>query len=340
MSRFALSVLVIVAFGLSLLGAWLVLRNGQRLGLTDIPNARSSHAAPRPRGAGIGIVVAVLGTLAATAWLVPLSPPMLATVVGGLAVAAVGLYDDLRSVPAKYRFVVHLAATLLLIAVLPTGWSVALGGGLALGGVVGIVIATLAIVWLVNLFNFMDGIDGIAGVEAVFIAAAGAWLLASRAPDHPVVLIGLVTAAASSGFLVLNWPPARVFMGDVGSGFLGFMLGAMGLWSVVTGAMPLWTWVILSAAFGADATVTLLRRAVRREPVYAAHRKHAYQRLSRRWTSHRQVTLLVLAVNLIWLLPWAWMSCHWVDWAPLHAVIAVLPVVVGVWRVGAGLPGD
>jgi Fuc2NAc and GlcNAc transferase len=160
------------------------------------------------------------------------------------------------------------------------------------------VLAVLALVWLTNLYNFMDGIDGLAAGEAVAVAAAGGALLWSSG-EAGLASVAWTTGAASAGFLLWNWPPARIFMGDVGSGFLGFLFGALALASDRSGAAPAWLWLVLLGAFVGDATLTLARRAWYREPLALAHRKHAYQRLVQSGLSHRAATCSVLSLTLV-----------------------------------------
>jgi Fuc2NAc and GlcNAc transferase len=161
------------------------------------------------------------------------------------------------------------------------------------------------IVWMINLTNFMDGIDGIASVETVTVSLAGMCLcVAASCVASPVAG---VLAAATLGFLIWNWPPAKIFMGDAGSGFLGGMLAVLSLQAARTSPALFWGWVILLGVFVVDATITLLRRMVRGEPVHEAHRSHAYQRAAIRYGGHRPVTLAIGAINLCWLFPLAWL---------------------------------
>src|SRR5207253_813322 len=154
------------------------------------------------------------------------------------------------------------------------------------------------LLWLLNLFNFMDGIDGIAAGEAVFVSlSVAAAALASGSGDRSVWL-AFIVAGAALGFLRWNWPPARIFMGDVGSGFLGFMLGSLSIIAHQKWRVPVSVPLILLGVFVADATTTLLCRIFRGEKWYASHRSHAYQRLSQRFGAHGPVTFLVMLVNV------------------------------------------
>jgi Fuc2NAc and GlcNAc transferase len=192
----------------------------------------------------------------------------------------------------------------------------------------------------------MDGIDALAASQALFMLAASLALkLTGPAIDTallafvaaPVPAASLVLAAAVAGFLLLNWPPARIFMGDAGSLFLGFSIFALAAHDVTYGDMSLWTWLILGSVFIVDATVTLVRRFATGRPVTAAHRSHLYQRLSRRWGRHGRVALVYFVLNVAWILPLAYLAHRLAQWAPVILVVACLPMVAVCWRAGAGL---
>jgi Fuc2NAc and GlcNAc transferase len=174
-----------------------------------------------------------------------------------------------------------------------------------LPGWVTTVLMTIYLVWLVNLYNFMDGIDGIAGAEAVTVTVAAAGLYGLVGIPAPAGMVPGLLAAAAAGFLVWNFPRARIFMGDAGSGFLGLMLGACSVLAALQAPALFWAWQILLGVFLVDATVTLLRRVLRGERFYEAHRSHAYQHAARRVGSHRPVTRAVVAIDVVWLLPMA-----------------------------------
>jgi Fuc2NAc and GlcNAc transferase len=151
-----------------------------------------------------------------------------------------------------------------------------------------------------------------------------------------VAAAGLVFGAACGGFLLWNWPPAKIFMGDVGSGYLGYAIGVLALAATRENPAALWSWLILGGVFFADASVTLVRRTIRGERIYEAHRSHAYQWLARRWESHGPVTIAVILVNLLWLLPCATLATLHSDHAPLIAAVALAPIVVITTLAGSG----
>lgn len=239
-----------------------------------------------------------------------------------LVVALVGWIDDHRPLSAGLRLSVHLAAGLWMVAWVPAvpeaGWLAA---------------AVLAVAWTVNLYNFMDGIDGLAAAEAVFVFAAVGWLLPDCAAGLQVLAWSV--AAASAGFLFYNRPPARIFLGDVGSGFLGAAVAVLALAGQAVG-LPLWVWLVLGAVFWVDATYTLIVRGASGQRVWEAHRSHAYQILARRWGSHSRVLFLVLAYDLGWLLPVTVWALRAPDRWPWALALGAAPVLVLCAGLGAG----
>jgi Fuc2NAc and GlcNAc transferase len=327
----------IFAFAFAWIATGFARRYALRNAILDIPNVRSSHATPTPRGGGLAIVLVFMSALI---FLVSVGRLQLgigfALAAGGGAIAVTGYLDDHRALPASIRICVHLIAATLTV-VLVGGISQSTLQHLGLHGAwLGSLLGLVALIWFTNLFNFMDGIDGIAGSEAVFVAGAGALFNWMFGGDGGLTLSMLVLTAATLGFLVWNWPPARIFMGDVGSGFLGFTLAVLGLAASRHSAVPLEVWAILSGVFFVDATVTLLRRMVRGDRWFEAHRLHAYQTLARRWQAHLPVTVLVIAINVLWLLPWAWIAAVHPAQAMLCVVGSWTPLVIAALLVGAG----
>ena len=279
-----------------------------RRSLLDIPNERSSHNVPTPRGGGLAIAVtlaigvAVLGFSGVLYWNV-----MWALLGGGALVAGVGWLDDHRHVAPQWRALVHLLAATWALYWLGGFAEVRIGNETWELGWLGGMLAALAIVWLINLYNFMDGIDGIAGVEAVTAGVGGAILLAWAGAPGLAAATALLTAA-SAGFLWWNWPPAKIFMGDIGSGLLGYYFAVMALAGENSGVLPATVWLLLLGVFVMDAVFTLLHRVIRGERWYTAHRSHAYQRLVQLGYSHRRVSLGVAGLNVLLLFPAAILS--------------------------------
>jgi Fuc2NAc and GlcNAc transferase len=309
-------------------------------GLLDLPNPRSSHSAATPRVGGIAVVLVLTAAVLALEQSAAVAASLCwALLGGGLAVAAVGLLDDWRSVAPALRLFVHGGAAVWALLFVGTPGALQAGSHLVQVGWPGTVIAAIAIVWILNLFNFMDGIDGIAAAEATFVSLGGALITLARADPSGIASVGLTLAAACLGFLVWNWPPARIFLGDVGSGYLGYVIAVLALAAARVNPTALWTWLVLGGLFFVDATVTLVRRMARGERIYQAHRSHAYQLLAQRWGSHRRVTLTVTAVNVLWLLPCAVLTAVYPTRAPWITLGALAPIVVATAIAGAGRRG-
>jgi Fuc2NAc and GlcNAc transferase len=331
------TLLVLTAFVLSAVLTGCVRKLALERGVVDVPNERSSHQVPTPRGGGVAIVLTVTAGLALLALIGDLSLDLLVALAGGgAAVAVVGFIDDRRSLSVWVRLVVHFGAAIWALAWIGGVPPLQLGERIVDFGWLGYPLGAVGIVWVLNLFNFMDGIDGIAGSEAAFIAIAGACLLAGNAAPNGVETAALILAAACCGFLCWNWPPARIFMGDAGSGYLGYFVAVAALAAARDFPVALIVWLILGAVFFVDATVTFARRLSRGENVRVAHRSHAYQWLARKWQSHRRVTVAVLLVNVLWLLPMAFLATRFPPHAGWILVVALGPVLAGVMLGGAG----
>lgn len=288
--------IALVAGGVTTCLVELTRRWSLRRALLDCPNERSSHAVPTPRLGGLAFTPVILGGLCLWTWALPDTLAgrwwaILAITSGALLVAAVSIVDDLRSLPAAARLPAHVAAG-LLVAVVTGGVSVVDAGPLGLALVPSpwsLVLATLWIAWFVNAFNFMDGIDGIAGSQA--LVAGLAWMAYGVVEGQAVLVgAGAVVSGTAGGFLVHNWPPARIFMGDAGSAPLGLVLatvpwalGRADLW--LPSLLPLWPFLF-------DAGFTLARRTARGERLWEAHRSHLYQRLVIHGWSHGAVSML------------------------------------------------
>lgn len=332
--------LAIVALVVAFVGT-AVIRRYAMARLLDVPNDRSSHSVPTPRGGGVAICAAHLLALVG-GWTLGVVPAALALALGlgGTAVALVGFADDHRPLPASTRLVVHFGAATWLVACFGAMPPVDFGSGPVDLGVAGTVLAVVYVVWFLNLFNFMDGIDGIAGLQAIAMTTCATVALCSTVPALGATSPTLSLAAAALGFLLWNWPPARIFMGDAGSGYTGYALGAVGLWTVTSGWLTVWFWLIAGGVFLADATVTLAVRAATGAHLADAHRSHAYQRLARHVGRHLPVTLGFGAVNLFWIAPWAAAAHAWPTHGAAFAIVALVPLALGAFLLGAGRPGE
>jgi Fuc2NAc and GlcNAc transferase len=297
--------------------------------LLDIPGQRSSHTTATPRGGGVALLLLLPASIFASAALG--LPGETAAALGGAGalVALIGWIDDHGHVSPLGRAAVHVAAAAWALYWLGGVDSVRVADAELALGAVGTILTLFGIVWLINLYNFMDGIDGLAGGQAVTAGLTAGLLLWSDGA-HGLAFVSLSIAATASGFLVWNWPPARIFMGDVGSGLLGALFAILAVASEKTGALPLTCWLVLLAVFVTDATCTLVQRIFSGQQWYTAHRSHVYQRLIQGGWSHRRVTGAALSINVFILAPAAWCMARYPMLAPYLLAIVYLGLG-GVW---------
>ena len=324
---------LLFAFALSWWGTGRVRHFAITRAVLDVPNERSLHTTPTPRGGGLAIAAVVLVGIAAAAaigWV--RFEVAIAFVPGGVAMVLLGWLDDRRSLSPAARLVVHLMAATWVVYWIGPVRALSFGTASIGLGWLATPLSILGIVWLLNLFNFMDGIDGIAAVEAVMVSAA-AGLFCWWEGDSEVAWLAALIAAASAGFLPWNWMPARIFMGDAGSTFLGFMLGSLALLADRRGALPVVAWTVLLCVFIVDATLTVSGRLVRRERVFEAHRTHAYQRAVQSGWSHAAVSVAVVVLNVT-LTVLVGGAVARPAWAPAAYGLALALVIVGYLAVG------
>jgi len=323
-----------VAFATALVIRW---RAG-RMGLIAEVNDRSSHTVPTPSGGGIGIVLAA--SLAGIFVAIPYPVEIYPVIIAGVMIAIIGYFDDRQPIAARWR----LGAQILLAgAVAVTIPFDVLGPqiGILLPESVFLIVLVLSGALWINLYNFMDGIDGLAASEAIFLLLGAvfiAWWFQPGVFYQGVFWWMIWLAAACLGFLLLNWAPAKIFMGDAGSTYLGLMLFFFAIASMAGSWLSLAQWLILAATFLADSLTTLVRRALNREPVWQPHKRHAYQHLQRRLGSHARATLIYIGIDIVLLLPLAWLAGAWraYDWAFLLLAYAIL--VPAAISAGAGAP--
>ncbi len=284
--------LLLLAGTVSAVVTALLLFSPIRRHLLDHPNERSLHDIPKPRIGGIGICVGILLAFISFPLVGFQQSTLFVYLAGGaLMILVISFIDDIRSLSIVLRMPVHFLAAGLLVAAGLSLETLSIGGAtLTVPATVSIVVSVLYVVWMINLYNFMDGMDGFAGGMAVI----GFGMLALLAAENGSMVIAgtsVSIAGASLGFLLFNFPPARVFMGDIGASTLGFLAAGLTLWADREGVVPIWISVLLFSPFIADATVTLCRRAIYREPIWRAHRTHYYQRLVRLGWGHRKTVV-------------------------------------------------
>jgi Fuc2NAc and GlcNAc transferase len=319
---------------LSWSGTGLIYRFALSRSILDYPDDRSSHNLPTATGGGSAIAVAFYLGLIFLIHTDVVGLSEIQLLFAGIVLVVIGIVDDLKTLDFRWRIAVHFSVGIF------TGISLKDMPDIQIADIhinlhfLAIPVTALALVWATNLYNFMDGIDGLAGSECCFITLAAAGFLAA-AGDAPLAIVSLVLSAASAGFLIWNWPPARIFMGDSGSGFLGFTIGSIAFLSIYSGSMSLWTWVLLPGAFIADATLTVTRRIFSGERWYQAHCTHAYQHMARVF-GHKKVVLGFLGINLFWLLPLAWFAEKYPEYAAYSAVFGIVPLCLLAWWAGAG----
>lgn len=306
---------------------WMVRIYALKNMILDIPNERSSHHIPIPRGGGMAIIVTFFVSLIGLNLIGYIETNLfLALMVGGMIIAIIGYYDDAYSINARWRILLHSLAA---------AWTLYCLGGFFLLEVgtfrlnlhwTGPLLAIISIVACINFYNFMDGIDGLAGSEGIFVGLTSGIALWWIGEQHLAIVLWLL-AFSIMGFTVWNWQPAKIFLGDVGSGFLGFIFSTVGLYTVNKGLLSLTFWWIVLAVFICDPLFTLIQRIYQGKKWYNPHREHAYQRLIFFGTKHHQVTLSILLFNCFMLLPAAFATFFW----PAKSLWFMLGSTICLW---------
>ena len=299
--------------------------------LLDHPNNRSSHTVPTPRGGGLGFVMVISAFLIGLVVLriIPANMGM-GLIIPSCALAVVGLLDDIHHLSSRLRFSLQtlcaLSAILLILEADNSLFALLWG-----------VLTLLGLLWSINLFNFMDGIDGITATESIFLFCALPILFFFANIQSPWGWISLLTACPVLAFLCFNWSPAKIFMGDVGSTYLGLICGLYFLIALDNG-ISIWSCLILPGVFLCDATWTLLTRLTTGQRWYTAHRSHAYQKLATQFSSHVKIVIATLLINILWLLPLAVLSNRYPAAGFGLLIVAYIPLLAICIKARAGLP--
>ena len=321
---------VLTTFALSALLCGCYLRLARTTQFFDIPNERSSHSLPTPHGGGVALLSAFMLGLLFAAWFYNTWDALLFTLAGAaLILMLLGAADDLYSLPVGLRMAMYSLVCLWVANTLLQAGKI----DSAISGTTLVLLTAVAMLWCVNLYNFMDGIDGLATLQTILACCFAAILSWTSEHNSSYALFCLLLAAAHGGFFIWNFPPARLFMGDAGSVPTGFLLAAMALLGTVQGQLNLTCWLVLLAVFITDASWTLMWRFFTGQAFAKPHRLHAYQRLSRYWGSHLRVDVLLLAINVLWLFPCAWLIQTWPSYSIIFVILAYLPLFYGMARI-------
>lgn len=301
-------------------------------GLVSIPNSRSFHQGSIPLGGGIIFVFFwVVGWLLSFIFNLTSFKELIVFLPSTLMVSIIGYWDDHKNLTAKQRLIAQLIASILCVSIIGEIPYLHLFGRSAVYlGSFGIILTIIGLIWSTNLYNFMDGLDGMAAVEALFVFGMSGLLFWHNNAIKMAILSWLIVAMVA-GFLVWNWPKAKVFMGDVGSYFLGFLVALFSLIGDIWYNIPVVFWFILYGVFWFDATVTVIRRFIFKENLTVAHREHAFHRVQRLGFSHQQVLLGIITLNMvlssivIWVL---FIQPDYLKWGLLLAIIILTIIYI------------
>ena len=326
--------LPLIAFLLTFLGVYFLNKSALRFKIVAIPNERSLHKKVTPRGGGVIIAIVFLAFLLVyyiTRQII--LAEFLVLFGGALIMTVTGFLDDILELKASIRFMIQLFAV---------GWGLYWIGGIPSATfferlfvlyAIANAITVVALVWFINSFNFIDGIDGLATSSAVFFSlTTGGYFLWQGIEPYGSLFI--ILAACSLAFLCFNWSPAKMFLGDAGSNFFGYLFGTMILITVKNGNLSIWTWLIILAYLITDTTTTTFLRLCLVKGWYQTHRSHAYQNLARVLDNHKFVTYLITGINVFYLLPLAYLSIQYQQHAWLAFAASVIPILGFVLKYG------
>lgn len=307
--------------------------------LLVIPGQRSSHEKPKPQGGGLTIILTLTISLFLLSFFEVINEDNFKFFLfPGLLVALIGLLDDFVGVKPLVRLLIHFVSA---------GLGIYLIGGFPVIsffennldlGILGVFFGLIYVVWMINLYNFMDGIDGLASLEAIFVFSTFSIISYFVLLDSDFSFLLLILCASIFGFLILNFPKSQIFIGDVGSGFLGIVISLVSIYSSQNHPELFWSWLILLGIFLVDSTYTLIRRVFLKEKFYIAHSTHAYQKLARITNSHWKTSVIVVVINLLWLAPIAFLVALDKIEGIYGIMLAYAPLLLLVYFLNAGLP--
>ena len=297
--------------------------------LIDIPNSRSSHATPTLKGGGVVIMFTFIAFLMGLYYLDILSSKIyLDLVMCSCVIGLVGFMDDIKEVNPRIRLVIHFLTAAIGLYLLNGFKEVLFLGDTVNLGFLGNVLAMIYIVWFLNLYNFMDGIDGIASLQAITVCGAFAFINFWIFPSFDLWKVSLLFTSCILGFLYWNFPKAKIFLGDTGSGFIGLFLALFSIEASNNHPVLLWVFLILMSVFLVDATLTLFYRIYNNEVIFKAHSSHAYQKATTIFNSHILVTNFICLINLLWLFPMAFLVALGLIQGIVGLGIAIFPLTL------------
>jgi Fuc2NAc and GlcNAc transferase len=325
--------LIVPIIACSWIGVFLYKKYALYIGIMSNPNYRTLHESPIPRGGGIVFSILFISVIFLIWQYLQLSDNLFLILgVGGGMAALLGFIDDIKDIRARIKLIIQL---------LLSGWAVywLYSDNLLLLNWIPIFITIPAclflMVWMMNAYNFMDGVDGMAASGAIFASLTLALVLFLTDNSVELILIFILIAATVGGFIIFNWPPATIFMGDAGSVFLGYVFGSLLLFTTLNGYLSIWIWLTVFGYFFADTTVTQIVRVISIKKWYSvAHRSHAYQNLARITGSHLKVTSGVALYNIIWILPLTIWSVLQPEMGAIFTMLAIAPALVVAYKYG------
>ena len=307
----------------------ILVKLAHKTNLLDRPVGRSAHATPTPTGGGFALVLPFLLVLLLLHGIKLLGYEELTALSCGFLIALLGLADDIKPMDFRVRLPVQVIFGLVALVVLLPMAPLQIGKYTFSGEITLFIIAFISLIWITNLYNFMDGIDGLAISELVFISGALVFFSVYE-EDLKLEILSVSLLSSGIGFGLWNWAPAKIFLGDLGSGFLGFTIGVLALISLRAEMMSAWTWLLLIGVFACDTTATLIIRSISGFSVYEGHSSHAYQILADKLSSHSKVVILSMLINTVWLFPIAVFSHLKPNFAPVLAFMGLCPIMVMV----------
>jgi Fuc2NAc and GlcNAc transferase len=329
---FEIIVILSFVFLINIIGIYLYKIAAVKFDIVANPNFRALHQKSIPRGGGV-IFAVVFSCSIFLLWIFNFIPFKLFTIfgIGGFFVTSFGFVDDVIDITALKKLFTQLFISTITFFCLYEDivkvfdW---------LPVIFVFIFVIIFLVWMINAYNFIDGIDGMAATGAIFISGASALIILLTNGAFEIIIISLLLMTCVGAFIIFNWPPASIFMGDSGSIFLGYFFGVLILYTTFTGSISYWTWIIIFGYYIADTSLTLIIRLIIVKKWYRAHRSHAYQNLARISNNHLKVTMGVLIYNLIWLLPLALMSVKFPNVAIIFTLVAIIPAVMVSYKFG------